>query len=211
VGVVRRVLFGVALGGWSLVLMAVPAAAHPGIEDPYVPAHVVTTVALGVPSEEPSPMVEIDVVLPADFTLQRVDSVPGWQQEETPGRLRFFAGNIPQGGYAQFTFSGTFAQKRVVELPVTTRAADGTTVVWDQGQGGAHPAALVLPGYPRGSLPAGVAGVAGVSTGAGSGRGVGPLLGVALVAAVAGAVGVGVAAGRRRRGDSKLVAGSAEP
>ncbi len=209
-GVVWRVVFGVALGGWSLVLMAVPAAAHPGIEDPYVPAHVVTTVALGVPSEEPSPMVEIDVVLPADFTLQRVDSVPGWQQENGPGRLRFFDGNIPQGGYAQFTFSGAFAQKRVVELPVTTRAADGTTVVWDQGQDGAHPAALVLPGYPRGSVPAGVAGLS-AGTGAGSGRGVGPLLGVGLVVAVGGAVGVGVAAGRRRRGQSKLVAGPAEP
>ncbi|MDQ1440450.1 MAG: hypothetical protein QOG97_678 [Acidimicrobiaceae bacterium] len=205
-GVVWRVLVGVALGGWWLILLAGPASAHPGIENPYVPAHVVTTVALGVPSEEPSPMVEIDVVLPPDFTLQGVDSVPGWQQESGAGRLRYFNGNIPQGGYAQFTFSGTFAHKRVVELPVTTRAADGTTVVWDQAQGAAHPAALALPGYPRGSLPP----AAGVSA-SGAGRSPGPLLEVGLVAAGAGAVGLGVAANRRRRGGSKLVAGPAEP
>jgi hypothetical protein len=206
-------LVGVALGGCWLILVAGPASAHPGLEDPYVPAHVVTTVALGVPSEEPSPMVEVDVVLPADFALQRLDSVPGWQRESTPGRLRFFNGNTPQGGYAQFTFSGTFAQKRVVELPVTTRAADGTTVVWDQGQGAAHPAALALPGYPRGSVPSGL-GAAVVGTVGTDGHGGGPLLGLGLVAAGAGAValfGVHVAANRRRRGGPNLVAGPAEP
>ena len=100
-----------ALAGVWLLLLAVPAAAHPGIENPFLPTHVATTVALGVPSEEASPMVEIDVTLPGDFTLLRVDSVPGWQSEQGPGRVRYFGGDVAQGGYAQFTFSGVFASK----------------------------------------------------------------------------------------------------
>jgi hypothetical protein len=186
-------MVGFALGGVVTVLLALlatPADAHPGIENPFVPARVATTVALGVPSEEPSPMVEIDIALPADFTLQRVDTVPGWQNESGPGRLRFFNGNLPQGGYAQFTFSGVFRQKGVVELPVITRAADGTTINWDQAQGAAHPAAEAFPGYSAATAPIPGGRAAG-------GRGL-PVV-VAVVAGLGGAAGLAMAAARRRR------------
>jgi uncharacterized protein YcnI len=184
----------VAAGIW-LVLLAGPAWAHPGIEDPYVPAGVVTTVALGVPSEQPSPMVEIDVTLPPDFTLRHVDSIPGWEETTSPGGLRYFDGNVPQGGYAQFTFSGVFSVKKVEEVPVITRAADGTTVDWDQSPTAPRPAAIVFPGYPVGSAP-----VPGVVLPLGTtGGGWGPLVwGLALLV-LAGGVVVGVAASRGRR------------
>jgi hypothetical protein len=191
-------MVGLALGGaWLLLLAALagPADAHPGIENPFVRTGVAATVALGVPSEEPSHMVEIDVTLPADFSLQRVDTVPGWKIDSSPGRLRFFDGDIPQGGYAQFTFAGVFHEKRVVELPVTTRAADGTTVNWDQARGGVHPAAEAYPGYAPGAAPVPGAIVSGRS--AGGGRRVAALS--ASVIVVGAAAGLAVAAARRRR------------
>lgn len=196
---VRRASAVLALAGVWLVLLAGPAAAHPGVEDPYVPVHAVSTVALGVPSEEPSPMVEIDVTLPPDFSLQRVDQVPGWQEQSAPGQLRFFGGNVAQGGYALFTFSGVFSRKRVVELPVVTRAADGTTVDWDQPPTAMFPAAVVLPGYPEGSAP--LAGLA--LPGAGSGGGLSPAVVVGIVAAL-GAAAALAAALRRRRASSAV-------
>jgi len=195
VGLVRRALALVVVAFCGLVLFAGTAWAHPGIEDPYVPAGVVTTVALGVPSEQPSPMVEIDVTLPASFTLQRVDPAPLWQETTTPGQLRFYDGNVPQGGYAQFTFSGVFAKKAVVELPVITRAADGTTIDWDQAPTGTLPAAVMFPGYPSGSAP--IPGV--VLSGTTTSSGWVPLL-VAVVLIVLGvAVAYGVVTVRRRR------------
>jgi hypothetical protein len=193
---VRRALVVLALGGAWLILLAGPAGAHPGIENPFVPAHVTTTVALGVPSEEASPMVEIDVTLPPDFTLQHVDTVPGWHSDSSPGRLRFFNGNVAQGGYALFTFSGVFAEKRVVEVPVVTRAADGTTVNWDQPRGAANPAAEAFPGYPSGSVP--VAGVGGSAGSTGHGRGLLSVAGAFLALAL-GALGALAAARSLRR------------
>src|ERR1700722_6226463 len=138
-------------------------------------------------------MVEIDVSLPGTFALQRVDPVPGWQESTTAGHLRFFDGNVPQGGYAQFTFSGVFATKAVVELPVITRAADGTTIDWDQAPTGSLPAAVMFPGYPDGSSP--IPGV--VLAGSSSGGGWGPLV-VAVAALVVLAAGGYVVARRRR-------------
>jgi uncharacterized protein YcnI len=195
VGPVRRALAVFALSAVFLVLLAGPAAAHPGILDPYVPIHVLTSVALGVPSELPSPMVEIDVTLPFDFALQAVAPVPGWQESSSPGQLRFFDGNVPQGGYAEFNFSGVFAQKRVIELPVITRAADGTAVDWDQPPTGALPAAVLFPGYAVGAVP-----IAGVvlppsTTSHGHSRD----LVAGIVVALVGAVGAVLFATRRRR------------
>jgi len=192
---VRRAGAVVVAASLWLVLLAVPAWAHPGIEDPYVPARVVTTVALGVPSEQPSPMVEIDVTLPPGFTLHQVDPIPGWQETTTPGQLRYFDGNVPQGGYAQFTFSGVFARKEVAELPVITRAADGTTIDWNQSPTARLPAAIMFPGYPVGAAP--VPGV--VLPGSTTNSGWGPLVVVVGLLALGGGVAFGVAASRKRR------------
>jgi hypothetical protein len=190
---VRRALIAFVLAAAGLLLRAGPAAAHPGIENPFVPAHVETTLALGVPSEESSPMVEVDVTLPPDFTVTRVDSLPGWQRQSGPRLLRYLQGNVPQGGYAQFVFSGVFAQKGVAVLAVVTKAADGTTVDWNQAQGGARPAAVAFPGYPPGSAP-----VPGVSLSGSAGRG--PGLGIASGAAVGfGLLGLGLVRARRKR------------
>jgi uncharacterized protein YcnI len=136
-----------------LVATAAPAWAHPGIEDPYVAAGRQTTVVLGVPSEEPSPLVGIDVYLPADFTLLRLDQTPGWRSSSAPGVLRFDGGDLPQGSYVQFTFSGIFPKKAVVALPVTTHQADGSERQWDGNPTAKSPAALLFPGYARGRAP----------------------------------------------------------
>ena len=132
---------------------ATTAWAHPGIEDPYVPAGQPTTVVLGVPSEEPASLVGVDVYLPADFTLLRLDQTPGWRSSSGPGVLHFDGGNLPQGSYVEFTFAGIFARKAVVALPVTTHQADGTERLWDGTATAKSPAALLFPGYPRGSDP----------------------------------------------------------
>jgi uncharacterized protein YcnI len=190
---VRRVLVVFALGAVSLISMAGPAAAHPGIENPYVPTRVATTLALGVPSESPSPMVEVDVTLPSDFALQRVDSVPGWRDQIVTGGIRFFDGNVPQGGYAQFTFAGVFGAKRVVEVPVITKAADGTTVDWDQAPGQTLPAAVVLPGYPVGASP-----VPGLNVVSGSSGGRNLPIAIGASAVLGGALAYAVLARRRR-------------
>jgi hypothetical protein len=190
---VRRALAVLAASGILLIVMAVPAAAHPGIEDPYVPAGQATTVALGVPSELPSSMVEIDVTLPHDFTLQRVDPVAGWQETTTPGQLRYFGGNVPQGGYAQFTFSGIFARKEVIEIPVITRAANGAEVNWDQPPTSRLPAAVMFPGYPLGASPIANAGLPQAT----NGSSFAPLL--AVVAALGGGALVVCLVLRRRR------------
>jgi uncharacterized protein YcnI len=186
---VRRALVVSVLAGIGSLLLAAPAGAHPGIENPFLPVGVPTTVALGVPSEQPSPLVGIDVSLPPDFTLLRVDSLPGWQSDSGLGRLRFFNGNVAQGGYAQFTFSGVFSQKRVVSLPIVTRAADGTAVDWSGPPSSLHPAALLFPGYPPGSAP--VPGLAAAGS-----RGGGSLVVVSAVAAAA-ALGLGLLVARR--------------
>ena len=56
-----------ALGGvWVVlpVVLAATASAHPGIENPYLPIHVVTTVVLGVPSEVVAVLVaELDALV----------------------------------------------------------------------------------------------------------------------------------------------------
>lgn len=195
---VRRVLVGLALGALALVVTAAPAVAHPGIENPYVPTGVATTLALGVPSESPSPMVEVDVTLPGDFTLQRVDSVPGWQEQTTAGAIRFYGGDVPQGGYAQFIFSGVFAAKKVVEVPVVTKAADGTTVDWNQRPGQLFPAAVALPGYPLGASP-----IPGLTAGSSSGGA--RYLPVAIGVAAAGGAALAYAAVRRRRSHATMV------
>jgi hypothetical protein len=191
---VRRAAVVVVAAGFWLIVLASAAWAHPGIEDPYVPAHVVTTVALGVPSEQPSPMVEIDVTLPPDFSLHQVDPIPGWQETTTPGQIRYFDGNVPQGGYAQFTFSGVFTKKEVAEVPVITRAADGTTIDWNQSPTERLPAAIMFPGYPVGAAP--VPGV--VLPGSTTNSGWGPLEVVVGLLILGGGVAFGVTASRRR-------------
>ena len=140
------------LAAGALLVYVAPASAHPGIGDPFVPVGVATTVALGVPSEEPAAMVEVDVTIPPDFTLQRLDPVAGWQPASSPGLIRFSGGNVAQGGYAQFTFTGIFAAKRVVQLPLVTRHADGTLVSWNEapGDGVRHPAVVLYPGFAPG-------------------------------------------------------------
>src|ERR1700738_3725859 len=130
VSAVRRIVFILA-PLFLVVATAMPAWAHPGIEDPYVPAGRITTLVLGVPSEEPAAMTAVDIALPPDFTLSRLDQTPGWQSASTPPTLHFTGGNAPQGTYVQFTFAGTFAKKAVLLLPVTTHAVDGTVVHWD--------------------------------------------------------------------------------
>jgi uncharacterized protein YcnI len=186
----------IVAGGIWLVLLAGRASAHPGIEDPYLSIGVASTVALGVPSELPSPMVEIDVTLPTGFTLQRVDSVPGWQESTTPGHIRYAGGDVAQGGYALFTFSGVFAVKAVVPVPVVTRAADGTTVDWDQPPTGALPAAVAFPGYPLGSSPIPGVAAAGTTTGGGFS----PNIPIFVVAMLGAATWFGLRARRRSTG-----------
>ena len=97
-------------------------------------------------------MVEVDLGLPADFALQRVDPTPGWSHETTARGIRFSGGDVPQGQYVQFSFAGVFSRKRIVELPVATRSSRGLVRNWT---GGAWPPALVFPGYPRGTAPIG--------------------------------------------------------
>ncbi|HSS12076.1 MAG TPA: hypothetical protein VLL25_19475, partial [Acidimicrobiales bacterium] len=181
----------------ATVATAATAYAHPGIEDPYVPQGQETTVVLGVPSEEQAPMTQVDVVLPADFKLVRLDQTPGWQGSSGPGELRFTGGNAPQGTYVQFTFAGVFEKRRVIELPVTTHAADGLIRQWNQAPTDPWPAALIFPGYPRGQAP--IPGVPGTGTGGGQGHKVLVWGGRAIVVAVAITVVALMLARRRRR------------
>jgi hypothetical protein len=130
-----------------VVAFAGPASAHPGIIQPYVPAGRMVTLILGVPSEEPSPMVGIDVALPEGFTLQRLDQTPGWQAASSPGFLHFSGGNAPQGTYVQFSFAGTFAVKEEVALDVAIHTASGTVRDWNGGANDAYPAPVVFAGF----------------------------------------------------------------
>jgi hypothetical protein len=158
---VRRILGILALATVFVVATAAPAAAHPGIEDPYLPVGRPATVAFGVPSEEPGSMVEVELALPADLALQRVNPTPGWSHETTAGGIRFFGGDVPQGQYVQFSFVGVFSHKRIVEMPVLTRSSLGLVRNWT---GGAWPPALAFPGYPRGTAPIGGSSGPGTAT-----------------------------------------------
>jgi len=200
---IHLVMAGI-LALFVLVVTAGPAGAHPGLEDPYVPAHQLTAVIMGVPSEELAPMVEVDISLPVSFTLQRVDPTPGWQSSSSPGQLRF-TGNAPPGQYAQFDFAGTFAKKAVLQIPVITRAADGTVRNWDGAPSQPFPAALAFPGYARGTAP-----IPGVTAATNGGRRA--LVWAGRVLVVAGAVvvtGLLIARRRRERGKAAPTGGKA--
>ena len=193
VSAVRRIHLVMAgiLAPLLLLITAGAASAHPGLEDPYVPAHRLTAVVMGVPSEELAPMVEVDIALPASFSLERVDPTPGWQSSPAPGHLTF-TGNAPQGQYVQFDFAGVFGQKAVLEIPVITRAADGTVRNWDGAPAAPYPAALAFPGYPRGTAP-----IPGVTSGPGGHR---TLVWAARIFVLIGAIVVaGLLVTRRRR------------
>jgi hypothetical protein len=148
----RRIHIAGILALLAVLLTAGTASAHPGLEDPYVPANQLTAVVMGVPSEQQAAMVEVDISLPASFTLERVDPTPGWQSSSSPGQLKF-TGNAPTGQYVQFDFAGIFSKKAVLEIPVTTKAADGSLQIWDGGPTSSFPASLAFPGYPRGKAP----------------------------------------------------------
>ena len=98
-------------------------------------------------------MIGVDVALPPDFTLVRLDQTPGWQSTSAAGELHFNGGPAPQGTYVQFTFAGVFAKKEVLSLPVTTRASDGTSRHWQDKASGPFPGAYLFPGYPVGKAP----------------------------------------------------------
>jgi hypothetical protein len=138
----------------GLVVTAWPAQAHPGVEDPYLTLRQPTVVALGVPSEEQAAMVGVDVTLPPSFALQRVDPTPGWQSTTVDGQLRY-TGNTAPGQFALFVFHGVFDKQALIEIPVITRAADGTVRDWNGSPRQLYPAAFVCPGYARGSCPVG--------------------------------------------------------
>jgi hypothetical protein len=189
---VRRIHMAGILALLVLFLTAGAALAHPGLEDPYVPAHEATAVVMGVPSEEQAAMVEVDIVLPASFTLQRVDPTPGWQSTTLPGELKY-NGNAPQGQYVQFDFAGIFHEKAVLQIPVTTRAADGTVRNWDGAPAAPWPAALAFPGYARGTAP-----IPGVTAPGGGSRRI--LVWAGRILVVAGALVVAGLLVYRRRG-----------
>ena len=157
---VRRIV-GILAPFIFLVATATAAWAHPGFEDPYVPAGRPATLALGVPAETVAPMVGVDIDMPADFTLTRLDQTPGWKSTATPGALHFTitTGSAPLGTYVDFTFAGIFPKKAVLLLPVTTHAQDGTEQQWNGKLTDRWPAAVVFPGYPVGKAP-----IAGLST-----------------------------------------------
>lgn len=157
---VRRIV-GILAPFIFLVATATAAWAHPGFEDPYVPAGRPATLALGVPAETVAPMVGVDIDMPADFTLTRLDQTPGWKSAATPGALHFTitTGSAPLGTYVDFTFAGIFPKKAVLLLPVTTHAQDGTEQQWNGKLTDRWPAAVVFPGYPVGKAP-----IAGLST-----------------------------------------------
>jgi hypothetical protein len=150
--VVRRIV-GIVAPLILVLATAAPAWAHPGIDDPYVPAGQPANIVFDVPAEEPSPMVGVDLFLPPGFTLLRLDQTPGWKSTSSPGALHFDGGPAPQGAFVQFTFSGIFAKKAVLLLPCTIRGQDGTERHWDGKATDHFPAVYVFPGYPVGQAP----------------------------------------------------------
>jgi uncharacterized protein YcnI len=161
---VRRIV-GILAPFLLLMATAAPAWAHPGIDNPYVPVGRPATVVLDVPAEEQAPMVGVDITLPADFQLLRLDQTPNWRSSSGPGVLHFNGGPVAQGGFVQFTFSGIFAKKAVLLLPVTVHGADGSERHWDGKPTDPFPATYAFPGYPVGKAP--IPGLAATSTSSG--------------------------------------------
>jgi hypothetical protein len=189
--VVRRIV-GILAPLVLVLATAAPAWAHPGIDDPYVPAGKPANMVFDVPAEEPSPMVGVDLFLPPGFTLLRLDQTPGWKSTSSPGALHFDGGPAPQGDFVQFTFAGIFAKKAVLLLPVTIRGQDGSQRHWDGKLSDHFPAVPVFAGYPVGQAP-----IPGLPSSSSGGRQLLTWAGRVLV--VAGAITMtGLALARRR-------------
>jgi uncharacterized protein YcnI len=149
---VRRIV-GILAPLIVVLATAAPAWAHPGIDNPYVPIGQPANVVFDVPAEEPSPMVGVDLVLPPDVTLTRLDQTPGWKSTSSRGALHFDGGPAAQGTFVQFTFAGLFAKKAVLLVPCTIRGQDGSVRHWNGKLSDPFPAVPIFPGYPVGQAP----------------------------------------------------------
>jgi hypothetical protein len=177
---VRRITFILASVAAFFGATAV-AGAHPLVTSFQLPVGRAATVALQVPSENPdSPMAAVDVELPSSYELDRVVAGSGWAATTTGRTVHIAGAPLPIGATLNFTMRGTFRTRGLVEIPVTTVAADGTAKRWT--------GPLAAKAY---------AGVTAPGTTGGSGMGATTIAGVVLVGG--GAVAAVVLVLRRRR------------
>jgi hypothetical protein len=142
------------------------AGAHPLVATEELPVGKPVTVTMLVPAEEVSPMVGIDVVMPASFALTKVVSSSAWKALPGDGATLELSGPaVPIGGLVSFSLRGEFHTKGVVKFVLTTHAQDGSSRLWAADRGTVYPAPVVYAGVspePTGKTmnPLTIAGVA---------------------------------------------------
>ena len=82
------------------------------------------------PAETESPMVGIDVEVPATFMVDRAIPSNDWQVAMDGKTVRLRGEPIPLGGSLTVSLTGTISKRGELVLPVVTVAQDGTTKRW---------------------------------------------------------------------------------
>lgn len=122
-----------------LLATALPAAAHPRVEQAQVPASATQGLTLVVPGErEGSLTSSVEVLLPAELTDATCDRVDGWSCEveddgEAGSTVLRFQRDADGDAEAPLRFSATTPDEpQVLHLPTIQVYDDGTEVAWLQ-------------------------------------------------------------------------------
>jgi uncharacterized protein YcnI len=150
----RRTLALTAMTASLLMGLVVPASAHVEVTPDVAAPGKLQMYTVTVPNErDDQATVEVEVTLPAGFTLDVAQSVPGWTTVITkkggaPVAVAWKAGRIPVGTFSSFQLLGRNPARTGALSWRALQRYERTTVTWDGPSTSENPAAVVrlVPG-----------------------------------------------------------------
>jgi hypothetical protein len=125
----------------------VPAGAHSCAGPVEIPVGEETTVTVGVAAEQ-SPVVGIDISMPAGFRFERAEDEFDWRATRTDSLLRYRGGTLPPYACIFFNLVGTAERQATLVFPITVHGEDGSVIEFTgERADGLHPAQLVYAGF----------------------------------------------------------------
>lgn len=136
---------GAAIGSVS-VFVAGGASAHPFTGASSIPVGEPATILIQIPAEGTSPMVGVDIEVPAGFEVGRPGPPQDWTAEVADGVVRYRGPEVSTGQFAVFNLGGTATRRAKLEFPLVIHTADGTRIEWRGGEGSGRQPIVVFAG-----------------------------------------------------------------
>lgn len=129
------------------VIGVAPARAHSCATPVEIPVGESATVTVGVAAEQ-SPLVGVDISLPAGFRLERAEEEFDWRATRTESLLRYRGGSLAPYACTYFNLIGQAERQAKLVFPMTVHGADGSVVEFTaEDVNDTHPAQLVYAGF----------------------------------------------------------------